>query len=108
MLSKLKHIILYFYLRFKNKKVVERIPISLQNAKKIGILFNGENIKENDVVLSFGQQLKTMQKEVQLLGFVPKREFGFQYPFPYISNKDITWYGKPVAGTSGYFSRNSF
>ncbi len=108
MLSKLKHIILYHYLRFKNKKVVERIPISLQNAQKIGILFNGENIKENDVVLSFGQHLKSMQKEVQLLGFVPKREFGFQYPFPYISNKDITWYGKPGGGTSGYFSRNSF
>ena len=35
----------------------------------------------------------------QLLGFVPKREFGFQYPFPLISEIDTNWYGKPKGGT---------
>ncbi len=107
-LNKLKHIIFYFYLRLKNKKAAERLPISLQKAKSVGILFFADNIQQNDLVLAFSQQLKALQKEVQLLGYLPKREFGFQYPFPYISNKDISWYGKPGGGTTGYFERSPF
>ncbi|HOU47765.1 MAG TPA: hypothetical protein PLL99_08165, partial [Chitinophagales bacterium] len=63
-LNKLKHIIFYFYLRLKNKKNAERLPISLQNAKSVGILFFADNIQQNDLVLAFSQQLKALQKEV--------------------------------------------
>lgn len=84
------------------------MPVSLQKAKSVGILFHAENIQQNDVIIAFVQHLKSLQKDVQLLGYMPQREFGFQYPFPYISNKDTSWYGKPGGGTSGYFTRSPF
>ncbi|HQV79122.1 MAG TPA: hypothetical protein PLJ42_10860 [Chitinophagales bacterium] len=108
MFNQLKNIILKIYLRFKNKKVISRIPISLQAANKIGIIFHGEDVRQNDTILAFVKHLKSIHKDVQLLGYLPKREFGFQYPFPFISNKDTTWYGKPGGGTSGFFTRDTF
>jgi len=107
-INKLKHIIFYFYLRFKNKKLAERQPISLKNAQHIGIIFQAENIQQNDSILAFSKKLKELHKDVQLLGYMPKREFGFQYPFPFISNKETSWYGKPGGGTSGFFTRSPF
>ncbi|MFN8285017.1 MAG: hypothetical protein U0U67_17470 [Chitinophagales bacterium] len=108
MLNKFKHIIFYLFLRFKNKKETERLPVPLEQAKKIGILFYADDIKKNDIIIEFVQQLKSLQKDVQLLGYMPKREFGFQYPFPFISEKDTNWYGKPGGGTSGFFTRSPF
>lgn len=90
----------------KNQK--ERNPVSLDKAKSIGILFPAEDIKVNDIILGFSQKLKSLQKDVQLLGYMPKREFGFVYPFPFITNKDGNWYGKPRGGTTGYFMRSPF
>lgn len=107
MLQKLRNIILYFYLKFK-KKEQKRQPISLQNAKKIGFLFHAENIKWNEVLLQFSEHLKQHHKDVQLLGYVSKRDIASSYPFPYISDKDTTWYGKPGGGTTGYFTRSPF
>lgn len=108
MIKKLKHILFYIYLYFKNKKVTERQPIPLLQAKTIGILFYADNVKQNDVLMEFVQKMKTAQKDVQLLGYMPKREFGFVYPFPFLTDKDTNWYGKPGGGTTGYFMRSPF
>ena len=83
-------------------------PVSLDKAKSIGVLFNAEDIKQNDSIIEFTQKLKSLQKDVQLLGYMPKREFGFVYPFPFITNKDGNWYGKPGGGTTGFFMRSPF
>lgn len=107
MLNKLKHIILFLYLRFK-KNEKARQPISLQNANKIGFIFQAENTKKNEIIVQFAQHLKQHHKDVQILGFVPKRGIASSYPFPYISDKDTTWYGKPGGGTTGYFTRSPF
>ena len=108
MLQKIKHIIFYLFLRFKSKKEVSRFPITLDSAKTVGILFFADDIKENDIILEFTKKLKSLQKDVQLLGYMPKREFGFVYPFPFISDKDTSWFGKPGGGTSGFFTRSPF
>ena len=108
MLQKIKHIIFYLFLRFKSKKEVNRQPVTLQNAKTVGVLFYADDIKQNDTLLEFTQKLKSLQKDVQLLGYMPKREFGFVYPFPFISDKDTSWFGKPGGGTSGFFTRSPF
>lgn len=108
MFKRIQHFIFNLYLRFKNKNTANRFPVSLHDAKNIGILFPAEDIPQNDIIMSFAQQLKSLQKDVQLLGYMPKREFGFQYPFPFISDKDTNWYGKPGGGTSGYFTRSPF
>jgi hypothetical protein len=97
-----------FMVRWKNKNEKRRMPCSLKSAKKIGILFPAGNIKANDVVLAFAQQLKAGMKDVQLLGYLEKREFGFVYPFPFITRKDLNWFGKPVDKNSGYFMHSPF
>jgi hypothetical protein len=90
------------------KKYPERNPVSLERAKTVGILFNAEDIPSNDSIVAFAQKLKSLQKEVQLLGYIPKRDFGFNYPFQFISDKDRNWYGKPKGDTTRYFMQNSF
>ncbi len=109
MITQLKHIIFYFYLRFiRNKKNTDRTPVSLQHAKSIGILFQADNIMQNDKIADFAQHLKATQKDVQLLGYIPKRAIGISYPFPFISDKESNWFGKPGGGTSGYFTHTPF
>jgi hypothetical protein len=105
---KLKRFLLYLLLRIRKSTQTVRQPVSLRDARNIGVLFNAQDIQVNDVILKFCQQLKAAHKEVQLLGYMPKREFGFVYPFPFITDKDTTWYGKPGGGTSGYFMRTPF
>lgn len=105
---RLKRFVLFFFLRIKKTKNIDRQPVSLSDAKNIGVLFYAQDIHQNDIILNFIQRLKAMQKDVQLLGYMPKREFGFVYPFPFITDKDTNWYGKPGGGTSGYFMKTPF
>ena len=107
-LERVRNYIFKNFLKAKNAAQKERQPIALHKAKRIGILFPAENIKANDVILEYAQQLKSTLKDVQLLGYLPKREFGFVYPFPFITNKDTNWYGKPGGGNSGFFMRSAF
>lgn len=106
-ISEIRNYIFRFFLSIKKKKA-DHNPVSLYNAKSIGILFKAEDISSNDIILNFTQHLKSLQKDVQLLGYMQKREFGFVYPFPFITNKDTNWYGKPGGGTTGFFTRSSF
>lgn len=80
---------------FKDKKTSRHLPISLERAEKIGIIFHAEDIKQNDAIIAFATQQKSMRKKIQLLGYIPKREFGFVYPFPYFTNKEINFWGIP-------------
>lgn len=107
-LQKIKRFLFNFLLSRKAAHATVRKPVTLQNAKKIGILFNAENIKENDTVMAFAGQLKSMQKNIQLLGYLPKREFGFVYPFPFFTNKETNWLGIPKTGTAGEFYNTPF
>jgi len=107
-INKIRRFILFFILRRKTANHKNSNPISLQLAKNIGIIFNAENIQRNDIIVEFTKHLKLLHKEVQLLGYLPKRDFGFQYPFPFITDKDLNWFGKPGGGTSGFFMNEPF
>src|SRR4051812_47106599 len=104
--ERLRRFILNLFLR--TKRTAERQPVSLVKAKKIGILFPADDIPTNDVILDYAQSLKVLMKDVQLLGYMPKREFGFNYPFTFITKKDTTWYGKPKGSNSGFFTHFPF
>ncbi len=107
-LSKIKRFFFTVFLKFKRPAIKEHKPVSLLDAGKIGILFYADNIHINDIILDFSQKLKNTGKEVQLLGYMPKREFGFVFPFPFITNKEVSWYGKPGGTTSESFRLSSF
>lgn len=97
-----------FNLFLSKKRNTTREPVSLLRAKKIGILFPANDIPTNDVILDYAQSLKLKMKDVQLLGYLPKREFGFVYPFTFITDKDKTWFGKPKGSNTGFFTNFPF
>lgn len=97
--------------RFVNKKLnrdVTHRPMSMRVASKVGILFQADNAGERDAVQAYAEKLKNEGKDVQLLGFLNKRNHQVNYLFPYISHKDVTWFGKPKGGTIGYFIKYPF
>lgn len=83
-------------------------PVSIANAKTIGVLFRADQNEFTDNVLLYAQQLKESGKEVHLLGYLSGRKPGMDYLFPYISKKDTNWYRKPGGGTVGFFIKNRF
>lgn len=93
----------------RNKKRNKQLRFTdLERANSIGIIFKADNPNNNQTIVSFANQLKNSNKDIQLLGYIHKRDEQLNYPFPFISDKELTWYGKPGGGTVGYFIRNPF
>jgi hypothetical protein len=107
-LEQIRTLVFNFLLKAKRPLDIIRTPLSLKKAKTIGILFDATDSENNDRVVAFAQQLKHENKEIQLLGYVEKRDPYQKYPFPFISSKETSWYGKPGGGTAGYFMRSAF
>ena len=105
---KIRRFILLLVLSRKNTVNRKSNPITLQLAKNIGVIFNAENIQQNDIIVEFSKYLKSLNEEIHLLGFLHKRDLGFQYPFPFVTDKDMNWYEKPGGGTSGFFMNEPF
>lgn len=97
--------------RFVDKKLNRNIahkPVSLTEAESVGVLFFAGDESQSAVVQEFAASLKAQGKEVQLLGYLDKRDYSKDYLFPYITGKDATWFGKPGGGTIGYFIKYPF
>ncbi|MEZ4880693.1 MAG: hypothetical protein R2801_11080, partial [Chitinophagales bacterium] len=93
----------------RNKKRDNKLRFTdIERANSIGIIFKADNPNNNEVIVNFANQLKHNNKDIQLLAYINKRDEHINYPFPFISNKELTWYGKPGGGTVGYFIRNPF
>jgi len=107
-LEGLKSKILFGIARRKMTEQPERIPCSLSRSKSIGILFDAQDQHNREAVLAFHNRLKAENKEVQLLGYVKKRDPEATYHFPYLTPSDVTWYCQPKGGTAGYFIKYPF
>jgi hypothetical protein len=79
----------------RNRKLV-----NLRDAKKIGILYNLNDVPDYDVVAEFVTQLQHERKEVKALGFVKNRNLVSRFlpklSYDFFSMKDINWFYKPV------------
>jgi hypothetical protein len=97
--------------RFVNKKLnreIEHHPVSLTRASSVGILFCADDEKQCNIVERFAKMLKDQGKEVQMLAYLEKRKIDHDYLFPFITARDMTWFGKPKGGTAGYFIKYPF
>lgn len=83
-------------------------PISLSDAKSIGILFNASNFQNNEKIMAFTQHLKQQRKQVELMAYIPKREFGDKLLFEYFTNKDCNWLGRPSNNHIERFTKTPF
>lgn len=97
--------------RFVKKKMNQNVShqlLSIRVAEKVGILFQADEASHREAIQAYAERLKKEGKDVQLLGFLNKRNHQINYLFPYISHKDVTWFGKPKGGTIGYFIKYPF
>jgi hypothetical protein len=75
-----------------NKSI--RQMINLNDAKKIGIVFDATNYNDINVIHDFKNTLRNAGKEVEIFGFIKsneKKEESFL-----ITDKDLNWYGYPI------------
>lgn len=103
-----RHAKLERFIQKKTKENVRRKLIPISVAEKIGILFQADNTTDSEIVMKYAEELKDEGKDVQVLGFLSKRNHKKNYLFPYLSTKDLTWFGKPKGGTAGYFIKYPF
>lgn len=97
--------------RFVQKKMskdVQHQLMPVRMAGKVGILFQADEESNRAAIAAYADRLKNEGKEVQLLGYLRKRNHQIQYLFPYITSRDVTWFGKPKGGTIGYFIKYPF
>jgi hypothetical protein len=72
---------------------------NLQDAKKVGILYNLESVADYEIVSEFVTQLQHDRKEVKALGFVKDKilvsRFLPKLSYDFISRKDVNWFFMP-------------
>ena len=78
----------------RNRKLV-----NLQDARKIGILYNLESVPDYEVVSDFVTELQHERKEVKALGYVKNKNLVSRFlpklSYDFISSKDVNWYFMP-------------
>lgn len=108
MISKIKFFLFRLFLRFRSKPEIPRKPAPLSRAKSIGILFDASDAKNNALIQKYAGALKAQHINLEMLGYLPKREFGFVCPFPFITDKETGWYGKPGGQGTHHFIESRF
>jgi len=101
MFGKIRSLIGQYYFRKElNKGGRSRKLTNLRDAKKIGILYNLEDIPDYDIVSEFVTELQHQRKEVKALGFVKNKALVTRFlpklSYDFFSKKDMNWFYKPV------------
>ncbi len=97
--NKLRLKIASFVLNKKIKKIARtKQVINLNSAKTIGIVFNNQNQKSNDIIKEFVNFLSQKNIQVYIVEFINKKIKTDNYVkkgFNYFSLNDLNWYYKP-------------
>jgi hypothetical protein len=101
MFRKLRSLIgLYYFQKELKKTKRERKLTNLRDAKKIGILYNLDDVSDYDVITEFVTQLQHDRKEVRALGFVENKNLVSRFlpklSYDFFSVKDTNWFYKPI------------
>jgi len=79
----------------KRPRVASR-PVHFTQARSIGILFDASQLDQRQAVVSYAEGLRTTGRQVKLLGYFDSKQEQADFTFPFISRKQINWYGCPV------------
>ena len=101
MFRKIRSLIgLHYFRKEVEKTGRDRKLTNLKDAKKIGILYNLDNVPDYDVVAEFVTQLQHDRKEVKALGYVKNKNLISRFlpklSYDFFSVRDINWFYKPV------------
>ncbi len=98
----------YFFLRGRNTSFRPADYSGFENWKRMAILFESGNYDEQ--ILDFAKKMKGEGKEVELMGFIPrKRKEVIDVPkFPHFTKTEVKGLGKPKSDDVSAFLKNHF
>lgn len=80
----------------------------LDNAKSIGILFDGTEQAEREIVLGYAEQLKQQGKKVKLLAFFNNKLKGDNFSFAAFNRQQLDWAMRPTSREALEFKDQPF
>ncbi len=90
----------------------ERKSVSFAEAKKIGILYEAGSRENYELVKSYVRKLRSMQKEVQSLGFIDSKKVpGDQYiklGLDFFTREHLSWWMLPHSRLTSNFIQEKF
>ncbi len=86
----------------------KRRSMPLENARYVGILFDGTELDARKPVLAFAKRLKKEGKRVKLLAFMDNKVDNSNFPFESFNRKDLSWYYTPKSESALRFMEEPF
>lgn len=74
---------------------MKRSSVFLDNAASIGLLFDATELEERLTVIGFAEKLKSLGKNVNLLGFFNTKLKTNDFPFHFFDKKQLDWALRP-------------
>lgn len=83
---------------------------NIENARTVGILFDGTDEKMRLALLEYANRLSAIGKKVRILGFVnlPEKKVPADLPFVHFSRPSVNWFGRVTSEKADAFCREKF
>jgi hypothetical protein len=85
-----------------------RYSVRFEQAKSIGILFDGTELPDRNAVLQFAQRLRADGKSVKLLGYLDSDFETDSFTFKKITRKELDWLLRPKNPDAADFLDQSY
>ncbi|NBC83614.1 MAG: hypothetical protein GVY19_09550 [Bacteroidetes bacterium] len=86
--------------------------VNLEDARKIGVVFNATHSVNFDVIRQFVKKLTKQKKEISILGYVHSKKiidhYLYRKGFDFFTRKDLNWHYKPKDEAINDFVKQSF
>ncbi len=76
------------------RKTRDQDTVGYADAKYVGVLYTGEDLKKHDAIKQLVKKIKKDGKKVEVLSFLPEGIQNFEFRYNFFTGKDISWLGK--------------
>lgn len=87
---------------------VERSSLSLDQAKSIGILFDGTKPDDREIVLNYAKKLKGQGKKVKLIAYFDNNLKSENFTYWHFNKKQLDWALRPKSKNAEEFAQRPF
>jgi len=82
--------------------------IDFDDAKSVGILFDGTLLTDREAIQKFARKLKSQGKEVKMLAYVDGDQKDGDFVFPHFTKKEVDWTLRPKSQKALEFAEHRF
>jgi Family of unknown function (DUF6913) len=98
----------YFLKKALKRHKVRHQSFDIKSAGMIGILFDGTEMNDREVVLDYAKNLKKEGKKVKLLAYLNTSQEQENFVFPHFDKKDLDWALRPQGQAVNSFLQQPF